>query len=103
MTYSNNCTASCSGATVAYTGECGKEAPEVQEQGGGDGEGGFVCRCTRELRWVCGADGVTYTNPCMAICNGTTVAYEGHCADPCEFGRGGGVYRSRVLNSSVCS
>lgn len=44
----------------------------------------FTCNCVDISDPVCGADGVSYPNPCAADCAGTTIAYNGPCrADGC--------------------
>ena len=36
----------------------------------------------RELKPVCGKNGITYNNPCMMICAGSTSQCDGNC--PCS-------------------
>eukprot|EP01080_Neovahlkampfia_damariscottae_P004712 gene4712-8296_t len=38
------------------------------------------CFCTQEVNPVCGSNGVTYQNACLAACAGVTVASQGACA-----------------------
>ena len=38
--------------------------------------------CTREYRPVCGCDGQTYSNPCVAESEGISIALEGECPTP---------------------
>ena len=47
-----------------------------------------VCRsipipstCTMDVQSVCGCDGITYSNSCLAASNSVNVAYEGECLD----------------------
>ena len=37
------------------------------------------CRCTRTFKPVCGVDGVTYKNECLATCKSVAVAHKGGC------------------------
>ena len=39
--------------------------------------------CTRDLRWVCGCNGVSYPNDCIAASYGASVAHDGQCTKVC--------------------
>lgn len=39
----------------------------------------ITCLCTADYNPVCGCDGVTYSNPCMAEINGVTSYSVGQC------------------------
>jgi len=47
------------------------------------------CGCPNVLEPLCGEDGQTYFNQCLARCNGVAAAYRGECQadpapDPCQ-------------------
>lgn len=58
-------------------------------ESGGTGETGAVddgCICASVYEPVCGKDGVTYGNACVAACEGVAVRREGPCAGDCDEG-----------------
>ena len=104
QTYSNSCVAASSGVNVDYVGECRDEPPPQgcetnrdcdavsycnKNTGDCDGVGECVAVprfCTRDFRPVCGCDGATYSNACVAASNGVSIDYVGECEDPVEVG-----------------
>ena len=92
QTYSNACAAANANAGVEYLGACGEpectsnddcdEADYCFSEGGCDAPG--VCQprpvvCTLEFNPVCGCDGQTYANACVAAASGVNIASRGAC------------------------
>jgi hypothetical protein len=104
QTYGNACAAAAAGVNVAHFGPC---APKAACGNDAECPPGFYCRtpfgdcggqgacapmpefCTLILNPVCGCDGQTYGNPCLAAAAGVNVAHAGPCQSepsPCAAG-----------------
>jgi hypothetical protein len=88
-TYSNACEAKCAGMRVEATGPCpdSSAAGTVTSTSSGSSSGSVTteagsCKCDKTYSEVCGADGKTYGNACLAVCAGSKVASEGPCKVP---------------------
>eukprot|EP01129_Flabellula_baltica_P006539 TRINITY_DN245_c1_g2_i1.p1 TRINITY_DN245_c1_g2~~TRINITY_DN245_c1_g2_i1.p1 ORF type:complete len:231 (+),score=16.27 TRINITY_DN245_c1_g2_i1:432-1124(+) len=98
ITYSNPCMASAVNISIQYSGPCLPDdrcavnsdcnVGEYCTKGVGDcdGKGHCVAKpdiCTMLHDPVCGCDGVTHGNPCMAAARGVNVLYRGECSTVC--------------------
>ena len=111
-TYGTACDAASQGANVASTGECAAPSGQVcgvsgakkcsekeycafpleAQCGAADQPGKCTVKpdvCTQQLAEVCGCDGATYGNDCVAASAGSSVAYEGKCKEDPGTGSGG--------------
>mmetsp|Transcript_17621 Transcript_17621/g.52951 ORF Transcript_17621/g.52951 Transcript_17621/m.52951 type:complete len:490 (-) Transcript_17621:234-1703(-) len=73
-TYGNACEAKCAGTLVSYQGKCYKKTTAPTKK-----KPTKSCPCSRIYKPVCGKNGKTYSNSCLARCAGVTVSYQGKC------------------------
>lgn len=94
-TYPSDCEASCAGVPVDHAGPCAGDEPAPCSAGASCGADEFCdvgascggiggCAtvpdgCARKYDPVCGCDGETYANPCLAHVAGTSVATQAAC------------------------
>lgn len=87
-TYANICEAKCAGARIESTGPCpesstaGNIESTTAKQVSREVSEPIACKCDTIVKEVCGDDGMTYTNECLAQCAGTKAAAQGACTTP---------------------
>ena len=77
----------CDGFPCFHNADCGESSYCFFEYGLCSSEEGVCAQrpevCTNIWDPVCGCDGVTYSNACLAAMAGVSVDYAGECAEPC--------------------
>jgi len=62
-----------------YTGDCSPGESTLPEQTGSEEDINIFTACGTEYEPICGQDGLTYTNNCLAQIQGIIISYEGAC------------------------
>ncbi|HET6335950.1 MAG TPA: Kazal-type serine protease inhibitor domain-containing protein [Polyangiales bacterium] len=125
-TYGNECEANVAGVAAAHSGTCGGgdgancggiaglqcagelycNFPIATQCGSGDQFGQCATKptaCTKELREVCGCDGTTYGNPCLAAAAGVSIQKDGACATNNEGQTCGGLIGAQCPSGQYCN
>jgi hypothetical protein len=99
QTYANRCEANAAGVNVSHEGECGGpprcstnfdcplDSYCAKKAGDCDGIGSCEVRgliCPLIFAPVCGCDGQTYSNACVAASSGVNVLHDGECGVICK-------------------
>lgn len=74
-TYNNECLCTCAGLTVARSGDCFEPAPAPKLPKLPE----INCHCNSDYSPVCGYNGVTYQNSCLARCDDQFGFLNGNC------------------------